>query len=71
MQELLGRASGSVQEGNWERKLCRGRLLSHVHYEVDLNEWGYEDGRAWDEKDREREDGALATGHTSSVHGPH
>jgi hypothetical protein len=71
MQELLSRASGSVQEGDWERKLCRGRLLSHVQYQVDLNEWGYEDGRTWDEEDRQRGDEVLATGHSSSIHGPH
>jgi hypothetical protein len=73
MQELLSRASTSVQEGNWKEKLCRGRLLSHVSYEVDMEEWGYQDGRVWDEQERKREEVTAAFGDTSEAgaHGPH
>jgi hypothetical protein len=55
MRELLGRANGTVDAGHWEQKLCRGPILSHVQYKVDLDEWGYADGRAWDQVERQRE----------------
>jgi hypothetical protein len=34
------------------RALCRGNLISRVQYRHDLEELGYEDGRAWDEAER-------------------
>jgi hypothetical protein len=52
MVELMRRTGASVREGNWKRELCRGNLLSRVNYGVDLREWGYEDGRQWDEVER-------------------
>jgi hypothetical protein len=54
MMGLLARAFDSVRGGNWSGKLCRGNLLSQVLYRVDLEERGFEDGRAWDEQERER-----------------
>jgi hypothetical protein len=71
MRELLSRASSSVEEGNWAQKLCRGRLISHVSYEVDMEEWGYQDGRVWDEQERKREEVTAAFGDASGAHGPH
>lgn len=55
MRELLARASTSVDEGPWPQRLCRGPILSHVQYQVDLDEWGYEDGRDWDKRERAEE----------------
>lgn len=52
MAELMRRAGGSVRDGNWEEGICRGNLLSKVNYSVDIREWGYEDGRRWDEEQR-------------------
>jgi hypothetical protein len=34
------------------RALCRGNLISRVQYRHDLEQLGYEDGRAWDEAER-------------------
>jgi hypothetical protein len=49
MVDLIAREIQSVRDGDWEQRLCRGSLLSRVNYQVDLREWGYEDGRQWDE----------------------
>ncbi len=54
MTELLGRTLGTVREGDWERKICRGNLISKVNYTVDIEKWGNEDGRAWDEAERSK-----------------
>lgn len=53
MAELLSRTLESVRDGNWEQKLCRGNLISRVNYAVDINHWGFEDGRKWDEAERD------------------
>jgi hypothetical protein len=55
MKELLSRASDSLREGDWTRRICRGNLISRVNYAVDLADWGYDNGRAWDERERARE----------------
>jgi hypothetical protein len=52
MWGLLARAFDSVKGGNWSGKLCRGRILSELGYQVDVEEWGYEDGLPWDERAR-------------------
>jgi hypothetical protein len=36
------------------RALCRGTLISREQYRHDLEHLGYEDGRAWDEAEREQ-----------------
>lgn len=54
MMGLLARAFESVRGGNWSGRLCRGSLLSQVLYRVDVEDRGYEDGREWDEQERER-----------------
>jgi hypothetical protein len=56
MMGLLARAFDSVRGGNWSGKLCRGNLLSQVLYRVDVEDHGYENGRAWDEQERARVD---------------
>ena len=63
MIELMQKTVESVRDGGWERKLCRGNLLSKVNYQVDLTSWGYENGRGWDETEREKE--------TERAEGPH
>jgi Nucleotidyl transferase of unknown function (DUF2204) len=52
MVELLSKSLDSVREGNWGGKLCRGNLLSRVNYVLDLEHWGYDNGRKWDENER-------------------
>ncbi|MDY7228981.1 nucleotidyltransferase [Hyalangium rubrum] len=54
MMGLLARGFDSVRGGNWSGQLCRGNLLSPVAYRVDIEERGYENGRAWDELERKR-----------------
>lgn len=46
MEELLRRGSETVAEGNWERRICRGRLVSRTQYEHAVQELGYHDARA-------------------------
>ena len=53
MSELLGRATDSLHQGNWEEKLCRGNLISSCNFQLDLGHWGYQNGRQWDEEQRE------------------
>ncbi len=62
MTELMQRTLSSVREGNWTEKVCRGPLLSRLNYDIDIRDWGYLNGRKWDETDREKEGGRLATG---------
>ncbi len=52
MTELMSRTLDTLKEGNWDERLCRGTLISKVNYIVDINHWGYRDGRSWDEKQR-------------------
>jgi len=46
MRELLRRAHESMAEGDWERRVCRGSLLSKTQYWHVLEHLGYEDSRA-------------------------
>jgi glutaredoxin-related protein len=46
MEELLRRTSESVAEGNGERRVCRGRLVSRTQYEHAVHQLGYDDARA-------------------------
>ena len=62
MSELLGRTLDSMREEGGVR-MCRGNLLSRVNYAIDIREWGYADGRKWDERDREREAMDAAQAH--------
>ncbi len=52
MAELMARTFTTLREGNWEEKICRGPLISRVNYVPDTTEWGYENGRKWDEAQR-------------------
>jgi hypothetical protein len=78
MAELLRRTGQSVREGDWEERVCRGNLLSKVNYGVDLTEWGYADGRRWDEVrrggggdqahgDHDQEGGPRGEGHIEAA----
>lgn len=42
--------------GDLERTICRGNLLSKVQYQFDYEHRGFEDGRRWDEREREGEE---------------
>ena len=46
MRELLRRSWESMVEGDWDRRICRGSLLSKTQYCHVLEHLGYEDGRA-------------------------
>lgn len=64
LSELLRRAEESMRGGEDDPRLCRGNLLSRVNYAIDIAEWGYADGRRWDERERQGErDGGEGTEH--------
>ncbi len=69
MAELLSRTLDSVKEGVWQEKMCRGNLISRVNYHVDIHHWGFDDGRAWDERDREQGDDGGARSELESTAG--
>jgi hypothetical protein len=52
MTELLSRTVGTLRAGNGLRRECRGNLLSKVNYQLDIDAWGYADGRRLDEEER-------------------
>lgn len=52
MADLTRRVEQSVGEGAGPDRLCRGPLLSRFNFTLDVSEWGYEDGRRWDERQR-------------------
>lgn len=54
MAELMRRTLETIKDGNWQQKLCRGNLISRVNYQVDISRFGFDDGRAWDEREREQ-----------------
>lgn len=62
LNELLSRSLETVREGNWPERLCRGNLISRVNYNLDIQSWGYRDGRKWDEREREERTGDEGTG---------
>ena len=45
MRELVGRLEPELAGKSAENPLCRGTLLSRYQYRIDLDEWGYRDGR--------------------------
>jgi len=51
LQTLLPRVEDELGADH-PRALCRGILMSRVQYRHDLDQLGYEDGRAWDEAER-------------------
>lgn len=53
MTDLLSRTVDTLRAGNWQEPVCRGNLLSSVNYTVDIANWGYRNGRLWDETERE------------------
>jgi hypothetical protein len=59
MVELLSRASRTILDGDWVERVCRGNLMSRVNYRVDIEQWGYRDGRKWDELTRKGESDAA------------
>lgn len=52
MSSLMSKAVETMKDGDWPDRICRGNLLSSVNYQVDIREWGYRDGREWDEAER-------------------
>jgi hypothetical protein len=53
METLISRSLNSIQEGDWKDRICRGDLMSKVNYSIDIGDWGYRSGKAWDELQRE------------------
>jgi hypothetical protein len=51
LQTLLARVEEELGTDH-PRALCRGNLISRGQYRHDLEHLGYEDGRAWDEAER-------------------
>jgi hypothetical protein len=45
MDELSQRLQQEVNTPAKEEKLCQGTLLSPLHYEIDVEQWGYQDAR--------------------------
>ena len=45
MKELVNRLLAELDEPTRNTKVCQGTLLSRAQYLVDVDEWGYEDGR--------------------------
>jgi hypothetical protein len=45
MRDLGGRLEPELGSAAGEQALCRGTLLSRHQYRIDLDRWGYEDGR--------------------------
>jgi hypothetical protein len=54
MAHFLERTLNTMHEGDWEQKICRGNLISRVNYRLDIEHWGYADGRKWDEAERQQ-----------------
>ncbi len=69
MAELMARTFTTVREGNWQEKICRGNLISRVNYVPDIKEWGYQNGRQWDEAERgnNQADGEEAANESSRL----
>ena len=54
MAELMSPHAGHrPARATGRSKLCRGNLISRVNYTVDIHHWGFRDGRAWDEEERD------------------
>jgi hypothetical protein len=64
VRELTRRALEDEEAGDEAQRICRGNLLSRVQYRHDLEHAGYEDGRRWDEQERET-GGQGGGGHVS------
>ena len=45
MDELLAREARDRAAGPSRERVCRGTLLSRYQYRIDLERWGYRDGR--------------------------
>lgn len=53
MVELLRRSVTTLEEGDLPTRICRGPLLSKVNYGIDVEHWGYLNGRDWEVRARE------------------
>jgi hypothetical protein len=51
LETLLARTRDGMGSDH-PRALCRGNLMSRIQYRHDIEQLGYEDGRAWDECER-------------------
>jgi predicted nucleotidyltransferase len=45
MRELLGHLEDEMASPPSSERVCRGTLLSRYQYRIDIEEWGYRDGR--------------------------
>lgn len=62
MEELTGRLRNEANQSAAARRVCNGPLLSRAQYLVDVEEWGFEDGRLQPEAHMSREDVEAWTG---------
>lgn len=63
MDELSGRLQHKVNSTPEAEKLCQGTLLSPLQYEVDVNQWGYQDVRLAPRGNMTAEEISLWTAH--------
>lgn len=61
MSELLSRTLASMNEGPPPERVCRGTLISQAMYTVDVQEWGFLDGRQWERRNGKDECPAQQT----------
>ncbi len=67
LQELLRRSWETLEAGDWDRRVCRGSIVSKTQYRHVLDHLGFEDARAetarvpvdWDARRADAEKGAL------------
>jgi len=45
MRDLVNRLLAELDVPTRDSKVCQGTLLSRAQYLVDVDQWGYEDGR--------------------------
>jgi hypothetical protein len=68
MRKLMRRAARTAAEGAWERRVCRGPLLSKTQYRHVLEHLPYEDGCALRGLDCDPEDGMDSGGAREEFH---
>ena len=48
--ELMSRLAGELETADGGPRVCRGTILSRGQYLVDVDKWGYRDGRLFDKR---------------------
>jgi hypothetical protein len=55
VRELMSRLNGELETADDGTPVCRGTILSRGQYLVDIDQWGYRDGRLYDGRMSRRE----------------